>query len=59
VLIEMSMLLAREMVRSMGSVPPAGESLMTRILVIGLLARRFESISSAIISQVQGMTHLD
>lgn len=47
-----SMLLAREIVWSTGSTPPAGESLTTRTLVIGLVARRLESMSRAIINKL-------
>jgi hypothetical protein len=40
---------ARDVVVSAVSGPPAGESLMTRILVIGFDARRFDNMSSATI----------
>ena len=53
-----SMLLALAMVCSIGSVPPEGESLITRMLVMGFEARRFESISSANISLCEQRTNL-
>jgi hypothetical protein len=45
-----AMSFAREMVWSVGSAPPAGESLTTRTLVIEFDARRLESMSSAAVS---------
>jgi hypothetical protein len=52
------MLFALVSVWSIGSAPPEGESLTTRMLVMGFDARLLASMSSAYISQCQKKTNL-